>query len=77
MQTECNASEGKMPDDQDAQTDAEFWVALGYEMQKTEEADIEFFGAPMTDHVFHDAPVNLDEPVEPEPVPSWGECFTW
>ena len=66
-----------MPDDPDPQTEAEFWAALGYEMQKTEEPDLVFFGPPKTDHVFHDAPVNLDAADEAEPVPTWGECFTW
>ncbi len=73
-----------MPDNQDAQTDAEFWVALGYEMQKAEEQaaeqGIQFFGEKTSDHVFHDGPVDLDEmmdPVEPEPIPTWGETFNW
>lgn len=59
------------------QTDAEFWGALAYEMQDHEEPTIEVIGAVDTDHVFHDAPVELDDPLDVGTIPPWGESFTW
>lgn len=66
-----------MPTPPDPKSDAAFWAALGYEMQDEPEAPIDVIGMDGTDYVFHDAPVPLDDPVDPEPLPSWGEVFTW
>lgn len=66
-----------MPEKFEPLTDAEFWAALGCEMQKVDDPTLEFIQDTTSDTVFHAEPVSFDEPVEPEPVPTWGECFTW
>lgn len=66
-----------MPDDMTPDTDAAFWAALVLEMQRSSEPEIQLVGTDASDHEFHDPPANLDEPVEPEPVPGWGESIIW
>lgn len=69
-----------MSENRNLQTDQEFWAGLAFEMQCAEESALQFVGADISDHVFHDVSVNLDAldaSIESKPVPSWGECFNW
>lgn len=64
----------------DPDTDAAFWAALGLELEARVERDdpvIEFVAMEGSDHVFHAAPPDTDAVDEPEPLPVWGEVFTW
>lgn len=69
-----------MPTPPEEQSDAAFWAALSLEMQsqlEREDPALEFIGLETTDDVFHTSPPVPDPVEEPEPLPTWGEVFTW